>query len=135
MKNQASNPVTASQRAAVSTRVVPVNSDVLSRPVAQDTELSVPIQQVAPQKKYFSIQVCVAQSQDGAATIVRKLRGGGLPAFYDSSTSKRGAKIFKIMLGKFDNFQAAKQQLEAFKKAKVMEPYQDSFIRNLTSQR
>ncbi|MBI4970963.1 MAG: SPOR domain-containing protein [Candidatus Omnitrophica bacterium] len=119
---------------SVATRIVPVSSDALSKP--QEMELIVPTQQAAVvEKKYFSIQVCVAQSSEGAATIVRKLRAGGLPAFYDAGSGKRGSRIYKIMLGKFETFQSAKQQLEAFKKTRVMEPYQDSFIRNLTAQR
>jgi len=108
------------------TKVVYVTSDVVSK--AQNPEVP---SAVVP-KKYFSIQVCVAQSQQGASNIVRKLKAVGLPAFYDVGSSKRGGKIYKIMLGKFETYQSARTQLDSYRKIKVMEPYQDSFIRNLT---
>lgn len=122
--NQAvSQEARSSEKVSTQPAVSPVSG---SGTVTQELTLS---------KKYFSIQVCVAQSENGAQGVVRRLSESGLPAFLDPGTSRRGGKLYRVMVGKFEDFKEAKAKLETFKKKSVMEPYQDSFIRNLSPSR
>ncbi|GEM_PF-3349491 len=126
--NQSVNPILnqgiANQQ--VITKVVPVSGDVLSRPTAEQ------VPSAAPAKKFFTIQVCTTPGLQGASNVLKRLQTGGLPAFYESGVNKKGSRVYHVMVGKFDNYQTAKAQLEAIKKSKVMEAYPDSYIRNIT---
>ncbi len=82
-------------------------------------------------KKYFSIQVCVAQTREGAEKVIKNLNLSGLKAFVDPTLNRRGSEIFRVMIGKYESYKVSKQDLQKFKQMSAMEPYQDSFIRNL----
>jgi len=86
---------------------------------------------IAPIKKYFSIQICVAQTEEGANKVVQNLKQEKLKAFVDPTLNQRGKEIYRVMIGKYENFKESKSDLARYKNLSVMEPYQDSFIRNL----
>ncbi|MBI4398267.1 MAG: SPOR domain-containing protein [Candidatus Omnitrophica bacterium] len=122
MQKPASSAPQGISSQAVITKVIAVTGDALSDPSATTNQIA---------KKFFTIQVCTVPRLEGAIQVTKRLQSGGLPAFYESGTNKKGSHIYHVMIGKFDQYQTAKAQLAAIKSSKAMESYPDSYIRNI----
>jgi len=82
----------------------------------------------------FVIQVATYVIKDDAERLLGDMQKIGLNSFVKTQARSSGKTYYSVLIGRFENFQQAQQELAKFKKMDISRSFKDAFIRTINPQ-
>ncbi len=97
------------------------------RPEKQPGEAGLP----DPAVPYYTIQVCIYESEARSRTLQKELQAQGFETYYDRRTNRSGNSLYRVYVGKYGTFEGAQDALKDFLNSPVAKRFPDSFLRKV----
>lgn len=77
---------------------------------------------------YYTIQVCIYESEARSRTLQKELQAQGFDSFYDKRTNRNGRSLYRVYIGKHATLDGAQDALADFMNSPVAKRFPDSFL-------